>query len=65
MDYFHHYLERITGVLVLDSYFDPYTFKIMTAHPHTPMVKDAVLISFLGLSYPIQKTVTKIYQNHD
>ena len=50
------YLERISGVLVLDSYFDPYTFKIRTAHPNTPIVKDAVLISFLGLSYPIQNT---------
>ena len=60
MDYFHHYLKRITGALVLHSYFDPYTFKIGTAHPHTPMVKDADLISFLGLSYLIQKTVTKL-----
>ena len=49
-------MERITGVLVLDRYFDPYTFKIRTAPPHTPIVKDAILISFLGLSYPIQKT---------
>ena len=65
MDYFHYYLERITGVLVLDRYFDPYTLKIRTAHPHTPIVKDAVLIIFLGLSYPIQKTVTKLSKIHD